>query len=815
MSLARVSLGITLLAALAGTPLAGQERLPSIAEKTRGMEKQDGFLPLYWDPAAGRLWLEIPALDQELIYSVSLPWGVGSNDLGLDRSQLGGERVIRFERVGPKVLMVQPNYAFRATTDDPAERRAVEESFARSVLWGFTVAAESGDHVLVDATDFALRDAHDVIGTLKRADQGTYKLDPSRSAVYPPHTKAFPRNSEIEATLTFVGDSPGTWVRDVTPTPTAITVRERQSFIALPEPGYRPRRNDPRSGFIGISYADYATPIDAPLVQQFITRYRLEKKDPTAAVSEPVRPIVYYLDRGVPEPIRSALLEGAGWWSQAFEAAGFRNAFRVELLPEGADPMDVRYNVIQWVHRYTRGWSYGSFITDPRTGEILKGHVLLGSLRVRQDYLIAVGLLSPYRGTNDRSAEAERMALARLRQLAAHEVGHTLGLEHNYIASSQGRASVMDYPHPLETLRPDGSIDLSNAYATGIGAWDKVAIAYGYQEIPPGADEAAALDSTLRAGREQGVWLLTDQDARPAGSVHPRTHLWDNGIDPAQELDRVMRLRHAALQRFGESAIRRGVPLATLEDVLVPLYLHHRYQTEAAVKVIGGQYYTYALRGDGQEPLRSVPAAEQLEALRSVLATLDPAELALPRSVLALVPPRPNGFPEHRELFQRNTGLAFDAISPATGAADLAVGLLLHPVRAARLVEQHDLDPSLPGLGEVIDRLIAATFGNPPPSPYQAEIRRSEQRVVTDRLLGLAGGAPMAQVRALATWKLRELRARLRRSGSQGSVEARAHASLLAEDIGRFLERRHDPAALAPPPVNPPGAPIGAADEPE
>jgi hypothetical protein len=402
---------------------------PGISEKTKGLDKRDGFIPVYWDPGTGKLWLEIPAarLNQELLYITGAPTGLGSNDIGLDRGQIGGERIVRFQRVGNKVLLVQPNYGFRSSDTSTAARRAVEESFAISTLWGFKVEAETNGSVLVDATDFALRDLHDVIGTLARTRQGTYRLDPSRSAVDPERTKVFPRNTEIEVTLTYTGENPGAWVRDVAPTPEALTMRERISLVALPEPGYRPRVFDPRAGFYAIRYRDFTAPLNSDQTIQFISRHRLEAKNPRSGLAEPVKPIIYYLDRGAPEPFRSAILEGARWWNQAFEAAGFKDAFRVELMPEGADPLDVRYNVIQWVHRFTRGWSYGNTVVDPRTGEIIKGHVTLGSERTRQDYLLAEGLLSPYPTGTERSDAAEAMVLARLRQLAAHEVGHTLG----------------------------------------------------------------------------------------------------------------------------------------------------------------------------------------------------------------------------------------------------------------------------------------------------------------------------------------------------------------------------------------------------
>lgn len=787
-------------------PLAAQ--LPTIAEKTRGLERIDGFVPLYWDAATGKLWLEISRLGEEILYVSSLPAGVGSNDIGLDRGQLGGERVVRFDRIGPKLLMVQPNYGYRAITDNPDERRAVEQAFAQSVLWGFKVEAESNGAVLVDGTDFVLRDAHDVVGTMRRTGQGTFRLDGSRSALYLPRTKGFPRNSEIEATLTFLTDNPGRWVRDVAPTPEAVTVRQHHSFVALPEPGYRPRESDPRAGYFGISYYDYATPIHQPIEKRFISRHRLQKKDPAAAMSDPVTPIVYYLDRGTPEPIRSALLDGARWWNQAFEAAGYRNAFRVEMMPEGADPMDVRYNVIQWIHRSTRGWSYGATVTDPRTGEIIKGHVSLGSLRVRQDLLLAQGLIAPYVRGDERPTRAEEMALARIRQLSAHEVGHTLGIQHNYISSAQRRASVMDYPHPVVKLAADGSIDLTDAYTNEIGEWDKEAVKYGYQDFPTGTDEKAALGRLIESARARGLTFLTDQDARPAGSAHPTTHLWDNGADAAAELDRMMKVRQAALARFGDAAIPAGAPMATLEEVLVPLYLHHRYQVEAAAKVIGGQWYDYAMRGDGTDPIRAVPAAQQLAALGAILATLDPAALALPRGILARIPPRPVTYGPHRELFDRSTGLVFDAISPAAAAADISTQFLLNPERAARLVQQRALDPAQPGLDQVIDRLVAFVFDRPAADGYRAEIGRAVQRVVVDRMMSLAASASMPQVRAIATEKLRALAARPLPSGA-GSADNRAARALIAADIRRFMERPYDPTKISRAPDAPPGSPIG------
>src|SRR5918996_1126799 len=596
----------------------------TITGKVAGMERFPGFFTFYWDAKAGKIWLEIDKWNTEFLYVESLPAGIGSNDIGLDRGQLGDSSIVRFDRSGPRVLLVAPNYGFRATSNNPDERLAVKDAFAESTLWGFEVAAEESGRVLVDATSFYLRDVHQVTNTLQRGQQGTYRLDTSRSAFYLPNTKNFPQNTEVETTLTFSGEPTGGFVRQVVPVPESITVRERHSFVQLPPAGYKPRVLDPRAGYFGIDFMDFATPIEEPITKRFIARHRLQKKDPTARVSEAVEPIVYYVDRGAPEPVRSALLDGARWWAQAFEALGYKDAFRVEVMPPEVDPMDVRYNVIQWVHRSTRGWSYGNSLTDPRTGEIIQGRVSLGSLRDRQDFLIAEGLLAPYDKTNTASPKLLEMVLARLRQLSAHEVGHTLGLQHNYAASPVGRASVMDYPAPRAKLGPDGVPDLSDAYAKGIGEWDKVAIAFGYQDFPAGTNEAQALDRTLSAAFARGLMYLTDQDARAPGSASSVAHLWDNGTNAIDELTNVMKVRAAALKRFGENNIREGAPIATIEEVLVPIYMYHRYQVEAAAKLIGGEDYTFSLRGRGDRNPQIVAPDEQRRALAAVLETIKP-----------------------------------------------------------------------------------------------------------------------------------------------------------------------------------------------
>jgi hypothetical protein len=782
-----------------------------IAEKTKDAQKLPGYFNLYWEAKQGKLWLEIDKWGTEFLYQSSLPAGIGSNDIGLDRGQLGATRVVRFERSGAKVLLIQENLDFRAITNDADEKKAVHDSFAESVIWGFTAVAEEGARVLVDATDFFLRDAHGVTNALRRAKQGSFRLENSRSAIYLANTKNFPLNTEVEATLTFVGDDPGAWVRSVTPDPQAITVREHHSLVQLPAAGYKPRVYDPRGGFFGISYFDYATPVGERIAKRFVSRHRLEKKDPSAAMSEPVQPIVYYLDRGAPEPIRSALLEGARWWNQAFEAAGYKNAFRVELMPEGADPMDLRYNVIQWVHRSTRGWSYGAGVIDPRTGEIIKGHVTLGSLRVRQDYLIAEGLLAPYEKGKPVSPKMLEMALARLRQLAAHEVGHTLGLEHNYSSSTVNRSSVMDYPPPYVKLGPDGVPDLSDAYAKGIGEWDKVAIAFGYREFAPGTDETAALDKILTDAFARGLRFLTDQDARPAGSSSSVAHLWDSGADAVEELNRLMTVRAAALKRFGENNIREGEPLATIEDALAPIYMLHRYQVEAASKLVGGMDYVFALRGDGQTPTNVVAPAVQRRALAAVLATLRPGALALPEDLLKTIPPRPTMYERGREQFKIRTSPAFDALAPAEAAAQHTLQFLFNPERAARLVEFHARDAANPSLEEVLDAVIAATWKTPRGADYGGAIARTVDDVVLYDLLALAkSDAASEEVRAIAVYKTHQLKAWM--SGSEAAPVGEdevAHRAQAIREIEQF-EREPKKLEMAAPNEPPDGPPIGS-----
>src|SRR3569833_2805565 len=602
----------------------------------KGLDAHQGYFNFYWNDKTGRVLLEINKLDDEFLYVNSLPAGIGSNDLGMDRGQIGDSRIVKFTRSGNKVLLIQPNYYYRAVSNNPDERKSVEEAFAQSVIWGFKAEVTEGDKVQIDFTPFLLRDAHHLAEKL--SGQGSYNLDESRSAIYLENTKGGPDEAEFEATITIDGHGRGSEISSGTPDANAVSVRMHHSFIKLPDNNYKTRKFDPRSGFYDVDYMDYATPIDQPIVKRLLSRHRLQKKDPSAAMSEAVKPIVYYVDRGAPEPVRTALMEGASWWNQAFEAAGYKNAFQVKLLPEDADSMDIRYNIIQWIHRSTRGWSYGASINDPRTGEIIKGQVSLGSLRARQDFLIAEGPVQPYEDGKPVSDKMMKMAIARLHQLAAHEVGHTLGLQHNFAASVNNRASVMDYPPPVFTLAADGTVDLSSAYTTEIGTWDKRAILYGYQDFPAGTDEDSALRNILTETLKQGQLFITDEDARPASGAHPLAHLWDNGKNAADELNRLLDIRRKLLDNFSEKAIRQDAPMATIEEALVPVYLMHRYQVEAASKMLGGLYYTYAVKNDGQPTTRFIQPADQWKAFSALMQTISPNTLALHEKLIEKIP---------------------------------------------------------------------------------------------------------------------------------------------------------------------------------
>lgn len=802
---------LVVLLLMAYVPLVVAQKTDDFTSKTKSLKKFPGYFDFYWEEATGKIYLDVDKLDKEFLYLNTLPAGVGSNALGLDRGKIGNSRIVKFIKSGPKVLLVQPNYNFRAVSNNADERKSVEEAFAQSVIFGFKAEVQSGDHTLIDLTPFLLHDSQQIADQLGESGQGNYQADEGSSAVYLPNTKNFPQNSEFEAIITLSGKANGSEIRSVTPDPNKVTVRMHQSFIQLPDDQYKVRKFDPRSGYFDTEYMDFATPITDPIVKRLLMRHRLQKKDPTAAMSEPVKPIVYYVDRGAPELVRNALIEGASWWNEAFEAAGYKNAFKVEVLPADADPLDIRYNIIQWVHRSTRGWSYGESIADPRTGEIIKGQVSLGSLRDRQDFLIAEGLVQPYEDGKPVSDKMLKLALARLRQLSAHEVGHTLGLLHNFTSSVNGRASVMDYPPPTISLKTDGTVDLSDAYKTEIGGWDKRAILYGYQDFAPGTDEDKALKEIMNETLKQGFQYISDEDARPVGSAHPQAHLWDSGNNAADELNRLMVLRKHVINNFSEKAIRQDAPMATIEEVLVPMYLVHRYQTEATSKMLGGLYYTYALKNDGQTVTKFIPPAEQWKAFDALMSTLSPDALALPEALIAKIPPRPIGYPRTQETFKSHTGVTFDPMAAAESAASATLGFMLHPERAARLVEYNARDNAQPGLLPVLNKLIARTWQAPQQSGYKGELQRLVNNLTLKQLLTLAANGSAAEsVRGITLLQITDLKAWMQKASAAATGATKANLLFGLSQIKQF-EGNPDKFKPAAPVSMPDGSPIGMA----
>jgi hypothetical protein len=762
---------------------------------------QDLLLPARYDSTMGNVFLTIPRMGAEYLYLNTLATGFGLPAAGLDRGETGVEALVHFERRGSRVLLVRSNERHQARGGDEALQRSVAESFPRSVLASFAITSQGPEGTVVDATDFFLSDVFDVAARLRGARMGAVRVDANRSFIDGSRVRAFPSNTEVRAVLSYVSDDPSSDIRRVAPEARSMTLEQQHSFVRLPARPLAIRPYDPRAGLFSYDYFDFAQGPTSDYRQRGAIRWRLEPRDTAAYLRgqlvEPVTPIVYYLDPAIPEPYRSAFIDGGMWWNRIFEAAGWRNAFRVEALPAGVDPMDARYPVLYWVHRQERGPSVGPAFVDPRTGEIVSTTVRMDSYRSLVDHDIYMGLVPAADGRL--ALDATAFSMARRRQHVAHEIGHTLGLAHNYIASTQNRSSVMDYPYPLVTLGAEGRIDVSQAYRPSGGAHDTLAIRYAYTWFPNAQAEGDGLKRIVREAEQKGLRFVTDAHVDGSGSI-PGASQWVEGADMLSALERTIGVRRVLVERFDRRAAQPGEPLAVLNRRFAHVYLHHRYALAGATKYIGGMDFGYALAGEPTVPTAILPVSEQRRALRLVLSTLQPAELRVPDRVVSLIPPVPPGYDDDLTLIPTPAGTAFDPIALAHSFAQEVVDALLHPQRAARVVSFHARDAANLSLDEVLAALIEATWSAPSAaggqvSEMDASLRRATQRAALDGLLDLAGSAAAtAQVRALAAEHVERLRQSLEANAGT-SPQDRAHRAAARRDIERYFAGRDDRAA--------------------
>jgi Met-zincin/Domain of unknown function (DUF5117) len=795
----------------------------TLSARTTGLKKQDGFLPYYWDAKKGMLLVELSpsARDREFLYFVGMGSGVGSTKLFADRGTIGRGSVCRFRQVGVRALVIAENSSFRAENGSADLKKSVELSFPTSVLAALPVEAEQEGTLLVNANSLLLRDATDLLSQLRRPTQAingqmvrqevhdsNWKLDETRNVIDLEASGSFPRNTEIEALLTFTNDGDADLNQ---PDTHVLSVHEHHSFVALPETGFTPREADPRVGFFGDAFQDFSQPFDRPLRRQYIARWRLEKKDPTAPLSEPLMPIVFYLDRAVPEPMRSALRRGALWWNVAFEQAGFKNALRIEDLPEGANPLDVRYPTIQWTNRSGRGWSVGMTQSDPRTGEIVHAIVQLDSHRMRTVHSYWESTVPSGKSNEEPALDSfaaldnldtqiseEQVMLNRVALLTCHEMGHVLGLDHDFVASTFGRGSVMDYYAPRVKIRADGSADLSDAYMQGLGSYDNYVIEWGYSSGAPNAtaeQERARLDGIVRKALAQRIVWGNYND--------PRWNAYDDGPDPVSWLRQIWPVRDALLSHYGAHLLRPGELASLLASRFPLIYLFHRYALSAAINVVGSAKIPPSLAGDGQEPVEVWPAASQREALQLVLKALDPKELEIPASLWRLLaPPEPDR--DDSERFNSSAGYLFSPQDGARAVADIVAGGLLDAQRMQRLaVIAHESGGGL-SPDEVVSALVQASF---PAAGSSATSRGSEvgdavQTQVAERLMVLSADAnatPEVQSAALAgVYRVQKI------VHAQQSSTARR----LDREIGLFLSDPQQNVPRLKSPGVPPGPPV-------
>lgn len=774
-------------------PLAAQ------SAELAGLERTEGFVPFYWDAADNRMLLEVPAFEEDVLYYVSATTNGGSVQVSLDRGVIY-TAVIHFVRSGDRVVVNQINTDFRATMGSEATQQGVRDSFPTSVLAVLPVVSDSGGRVVVDGTPLLMRDAGYVAGRLKRSGQGDFRFDPAKSAYYLPQTKAFPENTEIDTIASFVSAAPGVAVREVMPAPDTYTLRIRHSFLKAPT-GYQPRVADPRIGVGSIQFQDFSKPIDETPFTEWVRRFRLEKKDPAAAMSEPVEPIVFYFDPAIPDPIREAMKAGLLWWNESFEAAGFINAIEARDAPADMDPMDIRYPYVLWIHRDGRGFSSAGTFADPRTGEILgsKTHMDTYRMRTIANYFDAYSGGLPEDGSGltiadpslvstdvyNQMPEGQRdMAFLRQAVLTAHELGHVLGYGHNWNANFNDRSSVMEYPVPRVTVK-DGKLDLSESFMTEIGEYDTFMTRFAYTPFPEGEEEAG-LDRIIAEMRAAGVMFTLGSD--------PRYTWYVDQAGPVEELRNLAEVRRVALANYGPGMLKTGEPYGAMRDLrLWMVYLHEQYAIEFGQKYIGGLLQNIVVKDkeNGLAPTEFIPGEKQREILGLLLDTIQPERLEIPESLLSQLVPDPG---VNREDMSDDP--VFDQLRAARILAAIVLEPLFDPARSERMVALSARQPDPLTYPQMVDAVLASTWNAPAAgSTQERALLRVTQNVAMQSMMMLgASDDASPEARYYVLDQLAQLAETLRSRRDNDPLTAAFYRES-ARQIDRYLE---DPAAHAP-----------------